>query len=185
MYPATRYVPRGYRRVSWMNISHPIYVRKGLKARDRAVSMRWNACTVAGIRIISIHSSWEKEIMDRTVEQVNAQLTGRDVACGDWNVGLAALNKAGLQMAASRPYPIGWSPTPTAAQNLATTIPLYWKSRILPYDNRSTYTRRPDRPGQSFAPPPHEPGSPQLAGRPVAADAQRYRARHRDAGASA
>ena len=98
MYPATRYVPRGYRRVSWMNISHPIYVRKGLKARDRAVSMRWNACTVAGIRIISIHSRWEKEIMDRTVEQVNAQLTGRDVACGDWNVGLAALNKAGLQM---------------------------------------------------------------------------------------
>lgn len=97
MYPATRYVPRGYRRVSWMNISHPIYVRKGLKARDRAVSMRWNACTVAGIRIISIHSSWEKEIMDRTVEQVNAQLTGRDVACGDWNVGLAALNKAGCR----------------------------------------------------------------------------------------
>ena len=95
------------RRVSWVNISHPIYVRKGLKARDRAVSMRWNACTVAGIRIISIHSSWEKEIMNRTVEQVNAQLTGRDVACDDWNVGLAALNKAGLQMAASRPYPIG------------------------------------------------------------------------------
>lgn len=60
MYPATRYVPRGYRRVSWMNISHPIYVRKGLKAWDRAVSMRWNACTVAGIRIISILSSWEK-----------------------------------------------------------------------------------------------------------------------------
>ena len=102
MYPATRYVPRGYRRVSWMNISYPIYVRKGLKAWDRAVAMRWNACTVAGIRIISIHSSWEKEIMNRTVEQVNAQLTGRDVACGDWNVGLAALNKAGLQMQSAR-----------------------------------------------------------------------------------
>ena len=40
--------------------------------RDRAVAMRWNACTVAGIRFISIHSSWEKEIMNRTVEQVNA-----------------------------------------------------------------------------------------------------------------
>lgn len=153
--------------------------------RDRAVSMRWNACTVAGIRIIIIHSSWEKEIMDRTVEQVNAQLTGRDVACGDWNVGLVALNKTGLQMAASRPYPIGWSPTPTAAQNLATTIPLYWKSHILPYDNRSTHTRRPDRPGQGLAPPPYEPGSPQLAGRSAAADAQRHRAGDRDAHPSA
>lgn len=76
LFPATRYVPRGYRRVSGVNISHPIFVRKGLKYKSHSLAVRWEACTVEGIRIINVHSSWDREIMLRTVEQVNAQLTG-------------------------------------------------------------------------------------------------------------
>ena len=102
LFPATRYVPDGYRRVGALNISHPIFVRKGLRVRDTGLAMRWQACTVEGVRIINVHSSWDSEITQRTVEQVNAQLTGRDVACGDWNVGLASLQNAGLQMESVR-----------------------------------------------------------------------------------
>ena len=102
LFPATRYVPDGYRRVGAVNISHPIFVRKGLRVRDTELAMRWQACTVEGVRIINVHSSWDREITQRTVEQVNAQLTGRDVACGDWNVGLASLQNAGLQMESVR-----------------------------------------------------------------------------------
>ena len=102
LFPATRYVPDGYRRVGAVNISHPIFVRKGLAVRDPELALRWEACTVNGVRIINVHSSWDREITQRTVEQVNAQLTGRDVACGDWNVRLAALQNAGLQMESAR-----------------------------------------------------------------------------------
>lgn len=102
LFPATRYVPRGYRRVSGINITHPIFVRKGLKYQHHSMALHWDACTVEGIRILSVHSDWDKEIMQRVVEQVNAQLTGCTVACGDWNAGLKALKKAGLQMQSAR-----------------------------------------------------------------------------------
>lgn len=105
LFPATRYVPEGYRRVSGgVNISHPIFIRRGVKWQDHEVAVRWEACTVEGVRIINVHSSWDGEITARTVEQVNAQLTdcGMALACGDWNVRLAALQKAGLQMESAR-----------------------------------------------------------------------------------
>jgi endonuclease/exonuclease/phosphatase family metal-dependent hydrolase len=104
LFPATRYVPGGYRRVGALNISHPIYVRKGLRARSSEIAIRWQACTVEGVRIINVHSSWDAEITQRTVEQVNAQLTSREpaLACGDWNVRLATLQKVGLQMESAR-----------------------------------------------------------------------------------
>ena len=102
LFPATRYVPDGYKRVSVLNISHPIFIRKGMTARNHERAVRWEACTVDGVRIINVHSSWDGEITQRTVEQVNAQLTGCDVACGDWNVRLSALQKAGLQMESAR-----------------------------------------------------------------------------------
>ena len=104
LFPATRYVPDGYRRVGALNISHPIYVRKGLRARSSEIAIRWQACTVEGVRIINVHSSWDAEITQRTVEQVNAQLTSREpaLACGDWNVRLAMLQKVGLQMESAR-----------------------------------------------------------------------------------
>ena len=55
-----------------------------------------------GIRIVNVHSRWEREIVERTVRQVNEQLTGRDLACGDWNTGLRSIEAAGLQMQSAR-----------------------------------------------------------------------------------
>lgn len=102
LFPATRYVPEGYQRVSGINISHPIFFRKGLKYNGHSNSIYWEACVINGIRFINVHSRWEKEVMDRVVRQVNAQLTGCDLACGDWNVTLKSLQNAGLNMTSAR-----------------------------------------------------------------------------------
>ena len=99
--PAGNYVPDGYRRVG-VGVSHPIYVRDTMKASRHSFAIFWEACTVSGIRIVNVHSRWEKEIVERTVRQVNGQLTGRDVACGDWNTGLRSIESAGLQMQSAR-----------------------------------------------------------------------------------
>lgn len=104
LFPATLYIPKAYRRVAGVsvNISHPIFIRKSLKYRGHSLGKHWEACTVEGVRIINVHSSWDKEITARTVAQVNDQLTGCAVACGDWNVGLATLQQSGLQMQSAR-----------------------------------------------------------------------------------
>ena len=102
LFPATRYVPDGYKRVSGVNISHPIFVRKSLKYSGHSNSIYWEACVVEGIRIINVHSRWEKDVRDRVVGQVNSRLSGRDLACGDWKVSLASLQKAGLRMTSAR-----------------------------------------------------------------------------------
>ena len=102
LYPATRYVPDAYRRVSGLNVSHPIFIRKELKYSAHSTSIYWEACTVEGVRIINIHSRWEKDVMERVVRQVNSRLTGRDLACGDWNVSLSQLKNAGLEMRSAR-----------------------------------------------------------------------------------
>ena len=99
--PAGRYIPDNYKRVG-LSVSHPIYVKKTLKASKHRFSIFWEACTVNGIRIINVHSRWEKNIVERTVSQVNGQLTGVDVACGDWNTFLNNINDAGLNMQSAR-----------------------------------------------------------------------------------
>ena len=102
LFPATNYVPRAYKRVQGINVSHPIFIRKTLEYSDFAQAVRWEACTVDGIRIINVHTHWDREILLRTVEHVNAQATGCTVACGDWNNGLETIREAGLQLESAR-----------------------------------------------------------------------------------
>ena len=102
LFPVGQYVPRAYKRVSGINISHPIFVRRSMRYRDHSLNIRWEACTVEGIRVINVHSHWDSEIFQRSVDQINAQLSGCDIACGDWNKGLAAVQGAGLQMQSAR-----------------------------------------------------------------------------------
>ena len=99
--PVGRYVPDGYKGVG-VSVSHPIYVKKSLKYSGHRFSIFWEACTVEGIRIINVHSRWESKIVTRTVGQVNGQLTGKDVACGDWNTFLKNIKDAGLKMESVR-----------------------------------------------------------------------------------
>lgn len=99
--PAGKYVPDRYRRVG-VTASHPIYVRRGIKSRGHAVTIYWDACTVEGVRIFNIHSRWESDIIARTVKQVNNRLSGRDLACGDWNNPLSVMVREGLEMESVR-----------------------------------------------------------------------------------
>ena len=99
--PAGRYIPDNYRRVG-LSVSHPIYVKKPLKASRHRFSIFWDACTVNGTRVVNVHSRWEKKIVARTVNQVNRQLTGCDIACGDWNTSLRNIQEAGLKMESAR-----------------------------------------------------------------------------------
>lgn len=99
--PVGQYIPEGYRRVG-VTVSHPIYVRKGLKTSGHVVSIFWEACKVNGVQIINVHGRWEQEIIARVVSQVGARLTGRDIACGDWNTSLRSIENAGLEMSSVR-----------------------------------------------------------------------------------
>ena len=99
--PAGRYVPDVYKQVG-MSVSHPIYVRKSMKASGHRFSIFWETCLVDGIRIINVHSRWEKKVVQRTVYQVNGQLSQKTVACGDWNTFLPNIKKAGLLMESAR-----------------------------------------------------------------------------------
>ena len=99
--PVGRYVPDGYRRVG-VTVSHPIFVRKGLKTSGHSVSIHWDACFVEGVQIINVHTRWESDILAKTVLQVNGRLSGRDIACGDWNNGLKTIENAGLNMSSAR-----------------------------------------------------------------------------------
>ena len=97
MVPIGRYIPDGYRRIG-ISLRHPIYVRKGIRTSDYQHHTNWDSVLCDGLQIINIHSSWEKEVLERDVRGVNAALTDRAVACGDWNNRLPAIQKAGLQM---------------------------------------------------------------------------------------
>ena len=99
--PVGRYIPDEYR-TAGVSVSHPIYVRKGLKVSKHRFSIFWESCIVQGVKIINVHSRWESKIVARTVSQVNSLLTGRDVACGDWNTSLTSIKNAGLQMDSAR-----------------------------------------------------------------------------------
>ena len=102
LYPATRYVPDSYKRVGGLNISHPIFIRKGLKYSWNSAAIYWSACDVEGVRIINVHSRWESDVMLRVTRQVNSLPTGKDLSCGDWNVTLDALKGADLNMVSAR-----------------------------------------------------------------------------------
>lgn len=99
--PVGRYIPDEYR-AAGVSVSHPIYVRKGLKVSKHRFSIFWESCMVQGVKIINVHSRWESKIVARTVSQVNSQITGRDVACGDWNTFLTSIKNAGLQLDSAR-----------------------------------------------------------------------------------
>lgn len=99
--PVGRYIPEGYKSAG-LSVSHPIYIRKTMKSSGHRFSIFWESCSVSGIKIINVHSRWEAKIVTRTVEQVNGQLTGKDVACGDWNTFLKNINEAGLKMESAR-----------------------------------------------------------------------------------
>ena len=103
LFPATNYVPDGYKRVGCLNISHPIYVKKGLKATKHKTSVHWESCVVDKVHVINVHGKWEEKVTKELVSDLNKSLTGNwDVACGDYNVELDRLKAEHISMASVR-----------------------------------------------------------------------------------
>lgn len=87
MFPATLYVPKGYKRVN-VSIQHPIYIKKGMTASNHIFKIHMDAATINGsYRVISVHSHWNQNILKRNEEQIRELSKGYDkvIACGDFN----------------------------------------------------------------------------------------------------
>ena len=88
-YPATRYIPKDYRKVFGTGFEHPIYVKKGLHTGIGIFSIHWSMARVEGIRIFSIHGHWDSRKTERlcmNVKNIYAKDTRPAILAGDWNV---------------------------------------------------------------------------------------------------
>ena len=95
-FPASRYVPRQYRKVFGTGWEHPIYVRRGVKVGFRMFSIFWSMAKVNGIRIFSVHGHWSAKRTERICDSLRAVYANGltpSVLAGDWNVEYADLYK--------------------------------------------------------------------------------------------
>ena len=69
-FPASRYIPKHYRKVFGTGLEHPIYVRKGIKAGLGLWCIHWSMARIEGIRIFSIHGHWNKQKKERLCNTV-------------------------------------------------------------------------------------------------------------------
>lgn len=87
-FPATLYIPRGYRKVCGSGLEHPIYVRKGLKARLGKFRIHWSAAEINGVKIVSTHGHWNEDITIKLCKDLEGYVRPGEKALlvGDWNV---------------------------------------------------------------------------------------------------
>ena len=95
-FPANLRLPKGYRRVC-PSISHPIYVKKGIKTRRHRFHLRWDECEIkmgeGWWLLINVHLHWKERIFTRSIEKIRDRIDDAIaagqcfIACGDWNVG--------------------------------------------------------------------------------------------------
>lgn len=88
-FPANLYIPKEYKRVN-ISFSHPIYVKKGIPTKNHKFRIHFDAVTIYDlIRIINVHSHWNRKILDRNIKQIEDDIkqSGKIfcVACGDFN----------------------------------------------------------------------------------------------------
>lgn len=88
-FPATLYIPKGYKKIFGTGLEHPIYVKKGLKYSIGIFSIFWSMAKVEGIRIFSVHGRWNTKITERlcnNLKKIYAQDLRPAILAGDWNV---------------------------------------------------------------------------------------------------
>lgn len=95
--PMGQYVPDGWKRVG-ISVSHHIYVRKGLKAKNHKFCIHFEQTDIEGIRIFCVHGKWTDKVTDELCDDLskNVRNVGKAVAMGDFNVPVAALNARNL-----------------------------------------------------------------------------------------
>lgn len=97
LFPCRKYI-KGYRKVG-VGFTHPIFVRKGIKAKDYSVRIHWSSCRIGDLRIINVHGRWNNFIVRKVIKGVNSLIDGLTVACGDFNVGINSLSDINLSSA--------------------------------------------------------------------------------------
>lgn len=95
--PAGQYVPDGWKRVG-VSVSHHIYIRKGVKAKNHKFGIHCEQADIDGVRVFCVHGDWEDKAVDKLCKHLkeNAQVFGPTVAIGDFNVGATALDQHNL-----------------------------------------------------------------------------------------
>lgn len=95
IFPMTRYIPSGYRKVGF-SVSHHIYVKKGLKTSGWKFRVFWQCCMVEDIKVFCVHGRWEPKGVSRLCGDIISEVEGKAVAMGDFNVGLTQLYTRGM-----------------------------------------------------------------------------------------
>ena len=86
----------GYKRVNF-TVSHAIYVKRSLKAKHHRFHIFYDWCEVNGLRLINVHTRWEKWIIKKVAKGVSKLMnTDKVIACGDFNYTLESLRHFGL-----------------------------------------------------------------------------------------
>lgn len=110
-YPATKYIPKGYKRVTH-GFSHSIWMRRGL---DNAKPKGWRihmdyitiwqdtinssgALEFRPIRIINVHSRWNEWIIRKVTKQINGKIKPFTIVVGDFNAEAEKYAKMGIKM---------------------------------------------------------------------------------------
>ena len=103
--PVVRKIKRkGYKRVG-LGVSHLIFVRKGIIGRKHHFSIFMDWCDVGDLRVINVHSRWEKKIAENVVKKTLQLSSSKDaVACGDFNTALSSLQSMGMSLTHARSY---------------------------------------------------------------------------------
>lgn len=96
VFPANLYIPSGYRRVN-LSVSHPIYVRKGIKTSHHKFRVFFDSVNIEQYQIINVHGRWEAKITDRIVNSLLKASQGKStIICGDFNNGSKDLMDRGF-----------------------------------------------------------------------------------------
>lgn len=100
--PAGQYVPDGWKRVG-VSVSHHIYIRKGMKAKNHKFGVHCESADIDGVRVFCVHGKWTDKVTDELCHHLwaNTLIGGATVAIGDFNVGISALETIERKMPTS------------------------------------------------------------------------------------
>lgn len=92
----------GYK-TSGLSFHHTILTRKTMRGSGHRWRIFYDWLDVDGLRVINVHSRWERKVAEYVIKKVGKLAKGRKaVACGDFNVPLSTIKDIGLDMSHAR-----------------------------------------------------------------------------------
>ena len=102
MFPATNYIPSGYKRVG-ISAHHSMFINKksGITAKNHCFSIFYEYADIKGqgmeFRLVNVHPRWEEDLSTKTLSKVQDLVKARKcVVCGDFNVFIEDVRRNGL-----------------------------------------------------------------------------------------